>query len=151
MTALSQLLHGANTEGWTVREIAAKAERAGHTVGAATVGNYMKGSHGRPTDKVLRAFAVVFRLDLTELRTAANLSRHINEATLPEEARQLSPRQWEAVVAVIKSMADPDGRAVQDEPAATEGEGEFGAIVSKARAKKQSTAVAQKKTGKKGA
>lgn len=113
MTELSELLTKANKEGWSTREIEAKARAAGHQLSHATAGNYLSGAHPRrPSDNVLRAFEAVFGTPLEKLRAASKLPTAVTQADLPDEVARLTPRQWEAVKQIIRAMADPEGRDV---------------------------------------
>ena len=51
MTTLSDLIRDANKEGWSSRQIAARAKSLGHAVGHATVANYIGGQV--PKDSVI--------------------------------------------------------------------------------------------------
>lgn len=107
MTLLAELLTRANKDGWSTREIAERARKAGHNVGHDTVAKYLRGDHGHPNEKTLRALASAFpSLELAELRAAAGLPREITLADIPDEASRLSARQWLAIRELIMSMVE---------------------------------------------
>lgn len=105
MTALSDILSESNTQGWSTREIARRAEKNGHTLAQPTVSKYMGGRHGRPTEAVLAAFSDVLNIPINKLRTAAGVP--VGEGSPwapPSEANRLDLRQRRALEELIRSM-----------------------------------------------
>ncbi len=108
MNGLSALIQGANKEKWSSRQIAARAAELGHPVGHATIANYIAGRvPKRPSEDVLKALAAVFKIRLSRVREAADLSSSVTDISLPPEAARLTPRQWSAVREIIMSMVSP--------------------------------------------
>lgn len=105
MTALSELLAAANTQAWSTREIARRAEKNGHMLAQPTVSKYIGGRHGRPTEAVLAAFSDVLKIPIDELREAAGVPAGAESPwTPPSEANRLDLRQRRALEELIRSM-----------------------------------------------
>jgi transcriptional regulator with XRE-family HTH domain len=108
MSALSDLLVQANTEGLSARAIARLAKDAGYRINHDTAARYLRGDHGRPDEETLRAFASVLPVRLTELRAAARLPTEQTEPYQPPaEASRLNRRQRRAVDEIIRAMLEP--------------------------------------------
>ena len=111
MTALSELLTSRNTDGLSARELARRAQQAGHTLNHDTAARYLRGDHGRPDESTLVALAAVLGEPLASLRAAAGLPSELTAPyTPPPEASRLTRRQRLAVDEIIRAMLDP-GRA----------------------------------------
>lgn len=105
MTALSDLLHEANVQEWSSREIARRAEKNGHKLSYASASVYLGGRHGVPTEAVLAAFSDVLNIPIDKLRTAAGLPAGADSPwTPPTEANRLDLRQRRALEELIRSM-----------------------------------------------
>jgi transcriptional regulator with XRE-family HTH domain len=111
MSALSELLSGANAGGLSAREIARRAQESGFSLNHDTVARYLRGDHGRPDEPTLIAFSAVLTLPLGRLRTAAGLPSEVVEPYVPPtEAGRLSRRQRKAVDEIIRAMLEPPAR-----------------------------------------
>lgn len=112
MSALSELLNKANGDGLSSRQIQAAAEAKGVKVGHSTVAKCLNGTHAAiPDENTLRALSVVLGVSMRLIRKAVDLPGEVTELRLPPEASRLTPRQWEAVNEVIRSMVNPEGNA----------------------------------------
>jgi len=119
MTALSELLAAANTDGLSARELSRRARERGHTLNHDTVARYLRGAHGVPDEATLVALADVFGVPLRRLRHAAGLpSESVGPYVPPAEASRLSSRQRRAVDELIRAMVDPAARVDAGRPAA---------------------------------
>lgn len=106
MTALSDLLNELNRENWSTRQIEDRTERLGMKVSNGAVGRYLKGTHpAKPSPRVLKALAAVFRVDENRLREAANQAPTLDRFELPAEADVLDPDERQAVVNLVRVMA----------------------------------------------
>ncbi|HEX2904712.1 MAG TPA: hypothetical protein VHO01_14770 [Jatrophihabitans sp.] len=107
MSALSELLRSANTQGLSARAIAKLAREAGFTLNHDTAARYLRGDHGRPDEDTLIAFATVLPVKLAELRRAAELpAEDTSEYRPPPESARLSRRQRRAVDEIIRAMLE---------------------------------------------
>jgi transcriptional regulator with XRE-family HTH domain len=113
MSALSEILSAANTEGLSARSIARAAQALGYTLNHDTAARYLRGDHGRPDEGTLVALSRVLNVPLARLRTAASLPSDATEPyTPPAEASRLTRRQRRAVDEIIRAMiAPPDATA----------------------------------------
>jgi transcriptional regulator with XRE-family HTH domain len=108
VSTLSDRLRAANTAGRSARAIAKLAQQEGFSLNHDTAARYLRGDHGRPDEQTLRAFASVLDVELSELRTAAQLpADDLTPYHPPAEASRLSRRQRRAVDEVIRSMLEP--------------------------------------------
>ncbi len=115
MTALSDRLVAANTQGLSARAVARLARDAGYTLNHDTAARYLRGDHGMPDEATLIAFAEVLHVPLTELRQAARLPAEMTEPYRPPvESSRLTLRQRRAVDEIIRAMLVP---RASDEPA----------------------------------
>jgi hypothetical protein len=107
MSALSDLLVGANTEHRSARAIARTARERGHTLNHDTAARYLRGDHGVPDEATLVALADVLAVPLRDLRVAADLpAESIAPYVPPPEASRLNRRQRRAVDEIIRAMLD---------------------------------------------
>lgn len=105
MTALSELLHEANVQSWSSREIARRAEKNGHKLSYASAAVYLGGRHGVPSEQVLAAFSDVLNIPIDKLRAAAGVPTGDGEPWAPPvEANRLDRRQRLALEELIRSM-----------------------------------------------
>lgn len=105
MTALSELLHEANVQSWSSREIARRAEKNGHKLSYASASVYLGGRHGVPSEQVLAAFSDVLNIPIDKLRAAAGVPTGDGEPWAPPaEANRLDRRQRLALEELIRSM-----------------------------------------------
>lgn len=108
MSALSDVLNGANTAGLSARSLARNAQAAGFSLNHDTAARYLRGDHGRPDEATLLALGKVLRIPLTRLRAAAALPADETEPYRPPtEASRLSRRQRRAVDEIIRAMLVP--------------------------------------------
>lgn len=107
MSALSELLQGANKESLSMQKITDRARTRGHDIGKDTIWKYMTGRHGKTVQREhLEALADVFPgVTLQSLEEAAKLPPDLGDYTPPPEARALSRDERDAVTTIIKSMA----------------------------------------------
>jgi hypothetical protein len=116
MSALSDLLVAANTEGLSARSIARTARAAGFTLNHDTAARYLRGDHGRPDEQTLVGLSSVLGVSLQKLRVAADLPAEETEPyNPPAEASRLNRRQRRAVDEIIRAMLEPtsEDRATQ--------------------------------------
>lgn len=127
MSALSEMLAQANTEGWSVQKVTDRARHLGHDIGRDTVWKYMSGRHGPVQEKYLRAFADVFpKVKLTNLRSAAAAPADFGEWVPPVESRALNAHERNALSLIIKAMV----RAKVDALAGHQGGSDDGALTA---------------------
>lgn len=111
MTQLSDALNRArkNRGSWSLRTIERKMQDAGHDVSFSTIGVYLRGEHGKPEERVLKAFAAVLpELSITELRQLAALpAGELGPWEPPAEAARLSQEQRDALNRLIKTIVGP--------------------------------------------
>lgn len=111
MSELSKALKAAQKKrsGWSLRRIEEEMEHAGHKVSFATIGAYLRGTHGIPDESTLQAFAAVFpELDIVELRWLAGVPAGEGEPYVPPaSASRLTRSQREALNGVIAAMLEP--------------------------------------------
>lgn len=105
MTALSELLDSSNTNRWSTREIARRAQKSGHKLSQPTVSVYIGGRHGVPSEEVLAAFSDVLNIPIDKLRRAAGVPAGAGTPWAPPvEANRLDVRQRRALEELIRSM-----------------------------------------------
>lgn len=105
MTALSELLDSSNTNRWSTREIARRAQKSGHKLSQPTVSVYIGGRHGMPSEEVLAAFSDVLNIPIDKLRRAAGVPAGAGTPWAPPvEANRLDVRQRRALEELIRSM-----------------------------------------------
>lgn len=113
VSELSELLNEANTKrAWSSRDISEKAAAKGHRISHSTVAKYLKGVHGAPDERTLRAFCDVLGVSMAKLRKAARLPAYEGPFSLPGNADRLTARQRLAIVEVVNAMLDPGGTQV---------------------------------------
>ena len=106
MSALSDLLSQANSDGLSTQRLTALMRERGHRIGRDTVWRYLTGRHTTVSDLYLRAFVDVLpRLHLDELRRVSAVPPDLGAWEPPPEAHALSQREREALDVLIKSMA----------------------------------------------
>lgn len=109
MSALSDALNDANTEGWSSREIARRADDRIHF---GTVAAYLGGRHGSPSEDVLSVFAEVLKVPMPKLRELAGLpAGEIGPYKAPREADRLDRRQRRLIDELIRALADTTTKA----------------------------------------
>lgn len=112
MTDLSARLAEAKGNN-SIDAIVERAARAGHEINRATVARYIAGDGAkRPPDKVLRALAVGFSLDVRELRELARVPRgELGEWKPPAESARLNVDQRKALDHLIKTIVAGEEQA----------------------------------------
>lgn len=118
MSALSELLTNANTNGWSYEVIAEKAQERGHRLSRDTAWRYMTGRQREVAEQYLRALADVLGLPWEAARQAAQLPADLGEYRPPAEANALSQPEREAVDLLIKAIARGRGAAGASQSAA---------------------------------
>jgi transcriptional regulator with XRE-family HTH domain len=114
MSALSDLLSGANTAGRSARALARAARERGHTLNHDTAARYLRGDHGVPDEATLIAFADVLGVPMRDLRAAAELPTESTDPYVPPpEASRLTRRQRRAVDEIIRAMLEPTRAAAE--------------------------------------
>ncbi|WP_026535755.1 hypothetical protein [Arthrobacter sp. H14] len=112
MSALSKLLHEANSEGWSARRITAEAEKRGHPVANTSVSKYLRGEPEKSSENVLAALGAALGIPLPKLRAAAGLpSGELEDFVLPPEANRLSRKQRDVVLNLVQVFLDEDHQA----------------------------------------
>lgn len=111
MTQLSDALTKAfkNRGSWSYRRIEREMQDAGHDVSFSTIGVYLRGEHGKPEERVLRAFAAVLpELSVVDLRRLADLpAGELGPWRPPAVADRLSQDQRDALDQLIQSIVTP--------------------------------------------
>lgn len=116
MSALSDALNEANTEHWSVREI---ARRGGDRVHHSALGKYLKPTHGHPSEDVLEVFSDVLRIPMPRLRRLAGLpAGGETPYEPPREANRLDVRQRRLVTELIRMLAETKAGDGDDQDAA---------------------------------
>jgi Helix-turn-helix len=104
---LSDLLNRHIPEGVTNREL---ERQCGGAISRSTINKYRNGTHGDPTEEVLRVFHEMLRIPMTELRAAADQSPGESGPWVPPvEADRMDGRQRKAVKELIRSFVATQG------------------------------------------
>lgn len=107
MGALSDLLsNAAATKGWTGREVARRARKAGYQVSDATATAVLSGREARPKERTLEALATVLGVSVRDARLAGGLSAEPGEPWVPPAAsRNLDADQRRVLDELVRVMA----------------------------------------------
>lgn len=114
MSGLSDYLNSLNRDGWSLRRIAKEAENHGHSINYTTVRHYINGTHGTPSGEALAALAAAFRVDVNQLRAAADRPSVGEPFELGPETARLTGPQREAIRHVVRVMLNQNDGVVAD-------------------------------------
>lgn len=107
MSRLSERIAKANTEGLNSRGVERRAAELGLKISHGTAANIMRGKHGIPEDRILRALSGVFKIPFGELRQLVGLEATDEPWQPPSAASRLSPKQRRLVESLIHELARP--------------------------------------------
>ena len=115
MTHLSDTINKFNGNGYSTRQIAARAADMGHTINYSTVARYMGGKHPNPPKReALEAIAAALGTDVANLERAADLPVSRTPFELPSKAAILSDAERAAILGLIDVMVAQKSAATQD-------------------------------------
>jgi len=115
MSALSELLTNANTDGWSYELIAEKAQARGHRLSRDTAWRYMTGRQAKTSPDQLRALADVLGLRYDKVSRAAGQPADLGPYEPPREANALTQQEREALNLIIRALVR--GRGPEPVPA----------------------------------
>ena len=105
MTSVPHLIRSVMDEKQlTFRQVKSNAERAGHTLGLASLDRYAKGRATKYSREILQAIAAGLQIPEGHLLEAADMPLLGEPFQLPDEAALLEPHEREAVRSVVNAF-----------------------------------------------